>query len=65
MTTGTSALARRSTTDSNVGRCDDLPKPGGEVVAKATTVTVTGDFDAIALVKQFNDAGFHVKVDAE
>ena len=42
-----------------------VPGAAGEVEAKATTVTVTGDFEAKALVKQFNDAGFHVKVDAK
>lgn len=30
--------------------------------AKKTTFEVTGDFDAQALVKALNDAGFHVKV---
>jgi copper chaperone CopZ len=42
-----------------------VPGAKGEVAAKATTVAVTGDFDAKALVKQFNDAGFHVKVQAK
>lgn len=30
--------------------------------AKSDTLEVTGDFDAAALVKSLNDAGFHVKV---
>lgn len=42
-----------------------VPGATGEVEAKATTVTVTGDFDQSALVQAFNDAGFHVKVDSK
>lgn len=38
-----------------------VPGATGTVEAKATTVTVTGDFDAQALVKAFNKAGFSVK----
>jgi copper chaperone CopZ len=37
----------------------------GEVEAKATSVTVTGDFDPAKLVEAFNDAGFHVKAEAK
>ena len=33
----------------------------GEATPKVDTFTVTGDFDAAALVKAFNDAGFSVK----
>jgi copper chaperone CopZ len=32
------------------------------VEKKVTTIEVTGEFDAEALVKAFNDAGYHVKV---
>ncbi len=39
-----------------------VPGAKGECEKKATSVTVTGDFDAAALVKSFNDAGFSVKV---
>jgi len=35
---------------------------GDTVKAKADTFEVTGDFDAEALVKALNDAGFHAKV---
>jgi copper chaperone CopZ len=35
---------------------------GDTVKAKSDTFEVTGDFDAEALVKALNDAGFHVKV---
>ncbi len=38
-----------------------VPGATGTVDPKATTVTVTGDFDAQALVKAFNKAGFSVK----
>jgi copper chaperone CopZ len=39
-----------------------VPGAAGEAEAKKDTFTVTGDFDAAALVKAFNDAGFAVKV---
>ncbi len=35
------------------------------IVPKKTSFTVEGDFDAHALVKALNDAGFHVKVAAK
>ena len=35
---------------------------GHSLKSKDTTFTVEGDFDAAALVKALNDAGFHVKV---
>lgn len=35
---------------------------GDNATPKSNTFTVTGDFDAAALVKALNDAGFHVKV---
>jgi periplasmic mercuric ion binding protein len=35
---------------------------GDTVKAKADTFEVTGDFDAAALIKALNDAGFHAKV---
>ena len=35
---------------------------GDTAKAKDGSFTVTGDFDAAALVKALNDAGFHVKV---
>jgi copper chaperone CopZ len=35
---------------------------GDDAKPRVTTFTVTGDFDAAALVKALNDAGFHVKV---
>jgi copper chaperone CopZ len=38
------------------GVTGDTAKP------KVSTFTVTGDFDAAALVKALNEAGFHVKV---
>jgi copper chaperone CopZ len=37
-----------------------VPGATGEVKAKEDTFTVTGDFDASAMVKAFNDAGFAV-----
>ncbi|HSZ56388.1 MAG TPA: cation transporter [Tepidisphaeraceae bacterium] len=42
-----------------------VPGATGEVDAKATTVTVTGDFDPAALVQAFNDAGFHAKIESK
>ena len=42
-----------------------VPGAKGEVDAKATTVKVSGDFDAKKLVETFNEAGFHVKVSAK
>ena len=42
-----------------------VPGATCEVAAKAETFTVTGDFDAATLVKEFNEAGFHVKVSAK
>jgi periplasmic mercuric ion binding protein len=39
-----------------------VPGAKGEVEGKATTVKVTGDFDAKKLVDAFNEAGFSVKV---
>jgi copper chaperone CopZ len=35
---------------------------GDTAKPKATTFTVTGDFDAAAVIKALNDAGFHPKV---
>ena len=35
---------------------------GDTCKAKADTFDVTGEFDAAAVVKALNDAGFHVKV---
>ena len=35
---------------------------GNTAKAKASTFEVTGEFDAVALVKALNDAGYHVKV---
>lgn len=35
---------------------------GDNAKAKVTTATVTGEFDAVELVKALNQAGFHVKV---
>jgi mercuric ion binding protein len=35
---------------------------GDNAKAKVTTATVTGEFDAAALVKAINDAGFHVTI---
>jgi copper chaperone CopZ len=37
-----------------------VPGASGEAQPKEDTFTVTGDFDATALVKAFNDAGFAV-----
>ena len=42
-----------------------VPGATCEVPAKATTFTVTGDFDPTKLVEAFNTAGFSVKVDAK
>jgi periplasmic mercuric ion binding protein len=39
-----------------------VPGAKGEVEGKATTVKVSGDFDAKKLVEAFNEAGFSVKV---
>jgi mercuric ion binding protein len=39
-----------------------VPGATGEIEPKAQTVTITGDFDAQALVKAFNKAGFSIKV---
>jgi copper chaperone CopZ len=39
-----------------------VPGAAGAAQAKVDTFTVTGDYDASALVKAFNDAGFSVKV---
>lgn len=39
-----------------------VPGATGKVEAKAETVTITGEFDAVKLVEAFNEAGFHVKV---
>jgi copper chaperone CopZ len=39
-----------------------VPGAKGEAEPKNDTFTVTGDYDAAALVKAFNDAGFSVKV---
>jgi periplasmic mercuric ion binding protein len=39
-----------------------VPGAAGEVEAKKTTMTVTGDFDAQKLVDELNAAGFAVKV---
>lgn len=39
-----------------------VPGAEGEAEPKNDTFTVTGDYDAAALVKAFNDAGFSVKV---
>ncbi|HXX92191.1 MAG TPA: heavy-metal-associated domain-containing protein [Planctomycetota bacterium] len=36
-----------------------------DIKPKEKTFTVTGDFDAAALVKALNDGGFHVKVQAK
>ena len=36
---------------------------GDTAKAKTNTLTVTGNFDAVALVKALNAAGFHVKVE--
>jgi mercuric ion binding protein len=36
-----------------------------DVKPKGTSFTVSGEFDAAALVKALNDAGFHVKVEAK
>jgi copper chaperone CopZ len=33
--------------------------------SKSGTLEVTGDFDAAAVIKALNDAGFHVKVESE
>jgi len=41
-----------------------VPGATGEIEAKAQTVTITGDFDAQALVQAFNKAGFSIKVSA-
>jgi hypothetical protein len=35
---------------------------GDTATPKAESFDVTGDFDAVALVKALNEAGFHVKV---
>jgi mercuric ion binding protein len=43
------------------GVIKSVPGATGEIKAKETTVTVTGSFDAQALVKALNDAGFSVK----
>jgi periplasmic mercuric ion binding protein len=41
----------------------DVPGVTGDTAkSKVRTCEVTGDFDAAALVKALNDAGFHVKV---
>ena len=42
-----------------------VPGATGVAEPKVDTFTVTGDFDAAALVKAFNDAGFSVKVAAK
>ena len=42
-----------------------VPRASGEAEPKVDTFTVTGEFDAAALVKAFNDAGFSVKVAAK
>ena len=42
-----------------------VPGATGEAEPKNDTFTVTGDYDAAALVKAFNDAGFSVKVAAK
>jgi len=42
-----------------------VPGAKGEAEPKTDTVTVTGEFDAEALVKAFNDAGFSVKTAAK
>jgi periplasmic mercuric ion binding protein len=39
-----------------------VPGATGEIAAKATSGTITGDFDAAKLVAALNEAGFHVKV---
>ena len=41
----------------------DVPGVAGDnAKSRVTTCEVTGDFDAVALVKALNTAGFHVKV---
>jgi copper chaperone CopZ len=42
-----------------------VPGAAGVAEPKADTFTVTGDYDAAALVKAFNDAGFSVTVAAK
>ena len=53
---GACCKAIKSTVKKVNGVADDTAKP------KATTFTVSGDFDAGELVKALNSAGFHVKV---
>jgi len=53
---GACCKAIKTTVKKVTGVTDDTAKP------KATTFTVSGDFDAGELVKALNAAGFHVKV---
>ena len=53
---GLCCKAIKSTVKKVSGVSDDTAKP------KATTFTVSGDFEAAELVKALNAAGFHVKV---
>jgi copper chaperone CopZ len=53
---GACCKAIKSTVKTVSGVKGDTAKP------KASTFDVTGDFDAAAVVKALNDAGFHVKV---
>ncbi len=53
---GACCKAIKATVKKVDGVAGDTAKP------KADTFDVTGDFDAAALVKALNDAGFHVKV---